>query len=220
MISINKLLGSGSTVDGLKFKAKNPERVEGEIFNPDIPDSSDYQGETQTYDHYYDVMKKPSQPRNGTGYTIGRNDSLINPVMREFQREGHISVKPDDPLNQARTQDFGTEGVKYVLPKSTLVSESYGVDLVVKAHTNYENYKNRFQAQGGAQQAGPQTSAVEAEYLGPPEQRRDIRGPSPKGPWTHYNPVDEEDDEEDDEEYDNGGKIKILNNDTPRGKIY
>ena len=86
--------------------------------------------------------------RNGAGYSLGMNYST-NPRDDEFQNEGHIMPSNlrqlVDPAG-APPEDFvgGKRGEKYALPTSAKVAHD-NVGLVIKAHQNYVNYRNRFQ---------------------------------------------------------------------------
>lgn len=93
-------------------------------------------------------MRIPTRPRNGAGFTLGKNRIYDDSRLEEFSRDGHIdpnNIRREQDPEHANPNDFsaGSEGISYKLPKSAYVAHD-NVGLIQLAHQNYVNYKTRF----------------------------------------------------------------------------
>jgi hypothetical protein len=127
--------------------AKNPDLVEGQLFNPDIPDGDNFDKTETIKDQHYNNTKLSSLPRNGAYFTLPQQ-RMVNPRLESFSMDGAIdpnNIRRRLDPNNARPDDFqtGNQGEKFGVPKGALKAIN-SVGLIQKAHQSYLNYKNRF----------------------------------------------------------------------------
>lgn len=132
--SLRDLLG------GVKSNTIQPK--ENELVNPDIPD---FNHEEKIRDQFYNNFRTPSQPRNGSGYMLPRQNHLINPVSSTFMADGDIDpniirskIDPDSAMPSLSSQSAFS-----LMPESVRPSHD-NVGLIKKSHQSEMNYANRF----------------------------------------------------------------------------
>lgn len=151
-LSIQQLLGMANlTIAGENKQAPG---ADTDLYNPDIPDPPAYAANTKK-DMYYRSMKLNSTPRNGGGYSLGKNSIYKDPRKEAFSMNNSI-----DPNRIRRITDpnhsipdkfsYGSEGARYGLPPSTREERSVG-DLTQKAMYNHLSYRDRFSMLKGSE---------------------------------------------------------------------
>jgi len=148
--SILELLGN-LNVQGVKQPSP-----EGEIYNPDVPNSPDTiagnaRNREVVKDQYYSDMKLESIPRNGSGFYFGKTNGrqrYFDPRDDAFMLDGSIDPnnirRKTDPANSLpATFANGSLYDKYQLGKDNYQATN-NVSLIQRSVMSFENYKNRF----------------------------------------------------------------------------
>jgi hypothetical protein len=142
--SIQDLMGSLMSPSGVKQPMP-----EGEIYNPDIPNSPDTiagnaQNRKMIRDKFYSNMKLPNYPRNGSGFYFGKNNGRLAFMLDGSIDPNNIRRKTDPANALPNTYANGSLLDKYQLSKASLET-SNNVSLIQKARMSFESYKNRFE---------------------------------------------------------------------------
>jgi hypothetical protein len=133
-------------ISGLGTAKNVASKVEGILFNPDLPSSKDFSDLIEIRDKAYSALRLSNQPRNGSNFMLPRTVFSDDPRKDSFLQENSIDpnvirkkINPDAALPSLES----TESTLFSLEKSNVVANDF-IGLIQSAHKNYENYKNRF----------------------------------------------------------------------------
>jgi hypothetical protein len=143
--SINKLL------DVLSKGQGNVKQPEGELFNPDLPSSKDFDEAEEIRTKAYSALRLTDEPRNGGYFRLGKNQLHIDPRRADFLMENSIDPntirKRVDPDNAIPNLKSGETSLYSLVPEN--IEATNNVGLIQQARRSYANYKNRFELPAG-----------------------------------------------------------------------